>query len=31
MKLELDISGGEITASRVGGDAVIIAEGMLTV
>jgi trans-2,3-dihydro-3-hydroxyanthranilate isomerase len=31
IKLELDIAGGEITASRVGGDAVIVAEGTLAV
>lgn len=31
MKLELDVANGEIAASRVGGDAVIVAEGTLAV
>jgi trans-2,3-dihydro-3-hydroxyanthranilate isomerase len=31
MRLELDVAGGEVTASRVGGDAVIVAEGTLAV
>jgi trans-2,3-dihydro-3-hydroxyanthranilate isomerase len=29
--LEIDIEAGEIVAARIGGDAVIIAEGTLTV
>jgi trans-2,3-dihydro-3-hydroxyanthranilate isomerase len=31
MMLEIDIEAGEIVAARVGGDAVVIAEGTLTV
>ena len=31
MTLEIDIAGGEISAVRVGGNAVVIAEGTLTV
>ena len=31
MKLEIDVAGGVIQAARIGGDAVVIAEGLLTV
>ena len=31
MKLEIDIAGGEIAAVRVGGNAVVVAEGLLSV
>jgi trans-2,3-dihydro-3-hydroxyanthranilate isomerase len=31
MKLELDIASGEVAASRVGGDAVVVAEGTLAI
>lgn len=31
MKLELDVAGGEVAASRVGGDAVVVAEGTLSI
>ena len=31
IQLEIDIADGEVAAARVGGDAVIVAEGSLTV
>lgn len=31
MTLEMDVAGGEVTAVRVGGNAVVVAEGMLLV
>ncbi len=31
IKLELDIANGEVVASRIGGDAVVVAEGTLSI